>query len=141
MAPKPGYGKFNIGEDEMMVLYSDAPEVDSAGVIKAEFWNIGGDRFDTDYCEMTLEDTDGDTYWDSFTIAEDALKPGECLTYDGRTGLIQYILQTKIYESFFFTEETTGSIWQLATYEQMYATTSNGGRFPWDPEAKPSNAR
>lgn len=68
MAPKPGYGNFDLGKSEMMILSSDTPEVDSAGIVKAEFWNINGDRFDTDTCEMTLTDSDGDTYWDSFVI-------------------------------------------------------------------------
>ena len=89
MAPKPGYDKFDLGKDELMILSSDAPESASAGVVKAEFWNIGGDRFNTDTCEMTLTDSDADTYWDSFVIAADLVN---CPTYGGKTGLIQYIL-------------------------------------------------
>ena len=140
MAPKPGYRKFDLGKDELMILYSDTPDTDIAEgdsefSMTAEFWNIDGDRFNTDTCNMTLTDSDGDTYWDSFALAEDE---DNCPTYGGRSGLIQYILQTQSYESFFFTEETTGKIWNLATYEEMYATQNNGGRFPWDPEPQPT---
>ena len=105
MAPKPGYENFDLGSSELMILSSAQSELDTSGVVKAEFWNIGGDRLTTDTCEMTLADTDGDTYWDSFTITEDEVN---CVTYGGKTGLIQYILQSSSYESFFFTEESTG---------------------------------
>ena len=92
MAPKPGYkpGKFDLGKDELMILYSDTADSDIAEgesefSLTAEFWNIDGDRFNTDTCNMTLTDSDGDTYWDSFAIAEDE---DNCQTYGGRSGLI-----------------------------------------------------
>ena len=91
MAPKPGYSEFDLGKDELMILSSDAQESAELPTVKAEFWNIGGDRFVTDTCEMTLTDTDLDTYWDSFIITVDEVN---CPTYGGKTGLIQYILQT-----------------------------------------------
>ena len=63
---------------------ADADDADAAGngkVIKAEFWNVGGDRFNTNTCKMTLIDVDSDTYYDSFTIAED---PDNCKDYGGK---------------------------------------------------------
>ena len=88
MAPKPGYQvPFDTRSDELVILTSPVVDTDDsiAGVINAGFWNIGGDKFNTELCEMTLVDTDSDTYWDSFSITEDA---ANCATYGGKTGLI-----------------------------------------------------
>ena len=48
---------------------------------------------------MTLIDGDADTYWDSFTIAEDA---ENCPDKGGKQGLIQYILQNDTYTNIQF---------------------------------------
>ena len=130
MAPKPGYEvPFDTRSDELMILTADVADTDEslAGVINAGFWNIGGDKFNTENCEMTLVDTDADTYWDSFTITEDA---ENCATYGGKTGLIQYILASSTYTSLVF--DDTGAEWPLATYEEFYDTVDNGGLFWWD---------
>ena len=72
MAPMPGYTiPFDLRKDELVIMSSELGEVDAAGVIKADFWNVGGDQFNTNYCEMTLIDADADSYWDSFVISED----------------------------------------------------------------------
>ena len=88
MAPRPGYDvPFDLRSDELVILTADAADTDAAiaGVVEAQFWNIGGDKFNTETCVMTLNDADFDTYWDSFTITEDEV---ECATYGGQTGLI-----------------------------------------------------
>ena len=44
MAPKPGYQvPFDLRSDELVIMSSDLDEVEALGVIKAEFWNVGGD--------------------------------------------------------------------------------------------------
>ena len=44
MAPKPGYRlPFDIRGDELVIMSSELGEVAAAGVITAEFWNVGGD--------------------------------------------------------------------------------------------------
>ena len=79
---------------------------------------------------MTLIDADSDTYWDSFTIAQDE---DNCKDYGGKQGLVQYILKDDRYTNIQF--EDTNEIWKLATFEEMYATVDNGGIFPGDGEA------
>mgnify|MGYP006114375435 CR=1 FL=1 len=130
MAPKPGYRlPFDIRGDELVIMKSALGEVANAGFIVAEFWNVGGDKFNTNTCTMTLIDAETDTYWDSFTITEDV---ENCKDYGGKQGLIQYILREDKYTNIQF--EDTNEIWQLATFDEMYATVDNGGVFPWDGE-------
>ena len=72
---------------------ANSDSVANGKVIRAEFWNVGGDRFNTNTCKMTLIDVDSDTYYDSFTIAED----DDCQDYGGKQGLIQYIIKDAKY--------------------------------------------
>jgi hypothetical protein len=136
MAPKPGYEvPFDIRTDELIILTADAADNDASvnGVINLEVWNIGGTAFKTETCVMTLVDTDSDTYWDSFSISAGDT---DCLTYGGKTGLIQYILSTSTYTNLVFDDGIAGEDWKLATFDEMYDTVDNGGVFWWDDEPK-----
>ena len=82
MAPKPGYEvPFDLGEDEMVILQGATAD---AAEVTAIFANVDGDKYKMEECTMTLADDDGDTYWDSWTIAADAdPATGTCATYGG----------------------------------------------------------
>ena len=81
-APKPGYSvPFDLRSNELVIMSSDVEEFEAGGIIIAEFWNVNGDKFNTNTCEMTLIDADSDTYWDSFTVTVD---DENCKDYGGK---------------------------------------------------------
>ena len=132
MAPKPGYElPFDITKDELVVIQGDTSD---AAAVSATFANIGGDRYKTEYCALTLADAAGTGKYDSFTVTVDAVG---CPTYGGVEGVVGYQADIDTYTYLTFTDPE--EFWRVATFADMYDTVENGGMFPWDDNTPTDN--
>ena len=132
MAAKPGYSvPFDITKDELVVLQGAAS---NAAAVSATFANIGGDRYKTEYCDITLASAAGTGIFDSFTVTVDAVG---CPTYGGVEGVVGHTEDIDTYTYLTFTDPA--EYWRVATFDDMYDTVDNGGMFPWDDNQNTDN--